>query len=107
MAYDEGQAEMLREMLADLPGITEQRMFGGLCFLLDGHIVCGVGPKGALFRLGPEAALAAAEGIGPMVMGGRTMRGFFRASDEAMADDALRDRLVRASLAVARALPAK
>jgi hypothetical protein len=45
MAYDPGLAQTLRDALADLP-ITEKKMFGGLAFLLHGHMVCGV-HKGA------------------------------------------------------------
>jgi len=41
MAYDEGHAEILRDHLASLPGVIEKRMFGGLCFMLNGNMLCG------------------------------------------------------------------
>ena len=50
MAYDPGLAQILRDALADLP-ITEKMMFGGLAFLLHGHMVCGVHKGGAMVRV--------------------------------------------------------
>ena len=49
MAYDPGLAQTLRDALADHP-INEQKMFGGLAFLLNGHMVCGVHKGGAMVR---------------------------------------------------------
>ena len=42
MAYDEALAERIREVLADSADVTERKMFGGLAFLVRGHMVCGV-----------------------------------------------------------------
>ena len=42
MAYDENAAARLRAELGTLPGLTEKKMFGGICFLLGGNMVCGV-----------------------------------------------------------------
>lgn len=52
MAYDEGLAELLRADLAEIPGIEEKRMFGGLAFMKDGHMLCGVHKGGGMFRVG-------------------------------------------------------
>jgi hypothetical protein len=49
MAFDPGLAQSLRDALADHP-ITEKKMFGGLAFLLHGHMVCGVHKGGAMVR---------------------------------------------------------
>jgi hypothetical protein len=53
MAYDLGLAQLLRD---DLVGekISEKKMFGGLAFLLNGHMVCGLHKGGAMFRVGKE-----------------------------------------------------
>lgn len=62
MAFDEKLAARVRQLLADHPGITEQRMFGGLCFLLRGNMCCGIMGDTLMVRVGPEvydAALAA------------------------------------------------
>ena|SRR5215831_10096401 len=48
MAYDEDLAERVREVLAGTRGITEKKMFGGLCFLHHGNMLVGVSGKRAL-----------------------------------------------------------
>ena len=96
MAYDEGLAEILRDALDGTPGIIEKKMFGGLCFMLDGHMLCGVHKGGGMFRVGKDnfdAALAV-EGARPMDFTGRPMKGFVDVSDEAVADDTRRAELI-------------
>jgi TfoX/Sxy family transcriptional regulator of competence genes len=109
MAHDEGLAEILRGDLADLPGITEKRMFGGLVFMLDGNMLCGVHPGGGMFRVGKqnEAAALAVPGAAPMAFTGRRMGGFIDVSDETLADEDRRARLMDLALAFVRALPPK
>ncbi|NDV00623.1 TfoX/Sxy family protein [Pseudoroseicyclus tamaricis] len=108
MAHDEGVAELLRERLEG-ERFREQRMFGGLALMVEGHMVAGVLGESALFRPGRdrmEEALAL-PGVTPMTMGARTMGGFVAASPEALGDDATLDRLLALSLACIRALPPK
>ncbi len=110
MAYDEGLATLLREDLAAEPGITEKKMFGGLCFLKDGNMVAGVHRGGAMFRVGKdaEAEAMAIEGAGPMTFTGRKMGGMIDVEDdEAIADDARRGAWLSLALDYARSLPAK
>lgn len=109
MAYDEGLAELMREDLGPLPGLSEKRMFGGLCFLLDGHMVCGVHSGGAMYRVGKaaEAEALGIEGAGPMMFTGRPMGGMVDIEAEAMGDDARRARWTALALAHARSLPPK
>jgi len=59
MAYDENLASRLRALLSELDGISERRMFGGLSFLRDGSLVCGVMGDTLLVRLGEAQASAA------------------------------------------------
>ena len=58
MAYDEGLAEILRGDLADLPGIAEKKMFGGMAFMLNGNMLCGVHQAGGMFRVGKANEVA-------------------------------------------------
>ncbi|MGZ9812380.1 TfoX/Sxy family protein [Pseudoroseicyclus sp. H15] len=108
MAYDKGVAELLRERLADhYP--REQRMFGGLAFMVDGHMVACATGDGALLRpgkAGMDEALAL-PGVVPMQMGARTMGGFVLAEGEAIADEEVLEQLLAMSLATVRELPAK
>ncbi|WP_210398155.1 TfoX/Sxy family protein [Motiliproteus sediminis] len=54
MAYDQGLAQRIREYFATREQLTEKRMFGGLCFLLGDHMVCGVVDDTLMVRIGPE-----------------------------------------------------
>jgi hypothetical protein len=108
MAYDEGHAALLRD---DLSGHDpeEKRMFGGLCFMLRGNMVCGVHKNGGLFRVGKphmDRALAL-PGVGYMEMTGRRMGAFVDASAEAVEDDATRAALMQLALDFNASLPAK
>jgi hypothetical protein len=109
MAYDEGLAELMRGDLAGLPGVTEKKMFGGLCFLQNDHMVCGVHKGGGMFRVGKpnmEAALAV-EGAAVMGFTGRPMVGMIDASDDLVGDDARRGAMMRMALSFVAGLPPK
>ncbi len=54
MAYDEGLAQRIRKALDDRPGIAERKMFGGLCFGLNGNMACGVTGDELMVRVGPD-----------------------------------------------------
>jgi len=54
MAYDEKLADRIRRILKGKKGMTEKRMFGGLCFLLDGKMLCGISKGDFMARVGPE-----------------------------------------------------
>jgi hypothetical protein len=71
-------AARLRKILARRRGITEKRMFGGVCFLLREHMLCGAGKSGFMFRVGKaqHARAVARRGVKPVVMNGRTFEGF-------------------------------
>ena len=56
MAYDEKLAERVREILAAEPGLSERKMFGGLAFMLDGHMCCGIVGERLMLRLGADLA---------------------------------------------------
>ena len=55
MAYDEMLAQRVRDCLAEEPGVREIRMFGGLCFTLNGNMCVGVLGDELMVRVGPEA----------------------------------------------------
>lgn len=109
MAYDEGLAQLMREDFEGVDGITEKKMFGGLCFLYHGHMVCGVHKGGGMFRPGKsrEAAALAIEGAAPLSFTGRPMGGMIDASEAAIADDDKRAVWIELSLTNAKSLPPK
>jgi TfoX/Sxy family transcriptional regulator of competence genes len=108
MAYDPGLAQTLRDALTDHP-ITEKKMFGGLAFLLNGHMVCGVHKGGAMVRGGKDhyAADLALPGVSPMMFTGKPMVAMVDVEDAAVEDDGIRSRLLGMALAAVRALPPK
>ncbi len=109
MAHDEGLAQILRDDLIDVAGISERNMFGGLCFMLNGNMLCGVSPKGCMFRVGKEreAEARVIDGAGPMNFTGRPMGGMMDVTEEAFQDDVRRAQWLALSLTNARSLPAK
>ena len=88
MAYDEGHAEILRDALSGIPGMSEKRMFDGPCRLMNGNVLCGVHKDGAMFRVGKdrEAAALAIPGAREMTFTGRRMGGMIEIADAALAD---------------------
>src|SRR5213596_1159376 len=85
MAYDEELADRLRELMAGEAGLTEQKMFGGLAFLIGGNMaVAASGQGGLLVRVDPEEsdALVRKSAARPMVMRGRQMAGWLRVDTE-------------------------
>ena len=54
MAYDKGLAQRVREVLEEEPGFDEKKMFGGLCFLLFGNMVCGIIMEDLIARVGTD-----------------------------------------------------
>lgn len=109
MAYDDALAAILRADLAGKGSLTERRMFGGLCLMLDGNMVCGVYGDGGMYRVGKENAAAALSlpNVRPMEMGGRRMGGVVDADREAITDPDLREKLLALSLDFVRKLPPK
>lgn len=108
MAWDEGLAQLLRDDLAR-EAVVEKKMFGGLAFLLHGHMVCGIHKGGAMFRVGKpnEAAALAIPGASQMMFTGKPMSGMVDCSDDACVDDARRDVLMALALGFVKTLPPK
>jgi hypothetical protein len=108
MAYDDGLAQLFRDDLAG-ESFREQKMFGGLCFLMQGNMVCGVYSGGGMFRIGKDdrAAALGVEGAAPIPMGARVMAGMVGLAPADMTDDARRAKLLALSLGFVQSLPPK
>ena len=108
MAYDEELADRLRELLAGQAGTSEKAMFGGLAFLVDGHLaVAASGTGGLLLRVDPDDAdeHLATPGVGPFEMRGRPVDGWLRVEAEAVRTDADLARWVEVGRRRATSLP--
>lgn len=54
MAYDKGLEQRIMELMEESPGIVRKKMFGGVCFLLRGHMICGIIQEDLIVRVGSE-----------------------------------------------------
>lgn len=110
MPYDEQLADRIRDLLVAEPSLTEKRMFGGLAFLIGGHLAVAASHTGGLLcrvdREDQEAALARPH-TAPMVMKGREMAGWIRVDGAGFAEDDDLRFWVDAGAEHARALPPK
>ncbi len=78
MALDEALTERLRGALAGRKALSETRMFGGICFMLNGNMLCGVHKDRLIFRVGKDqdAEALSRPGARPMDITRRVMPGF-------------------------------
>jgi hypothetical protein len=58
MAYDRGLADRVRSILERRAGFSERQMFGGIAFMINGHMCCGVMKTDLMLRLAPEAVVS-------------------------------------------------
>jgi TfoX/Sxy family transcriptional regulator of competence genes len=110
MAYDEDLAERIRELVAGERTLTEQKMFGGLAFLVGGNMaVAASGQGGLMVRVDPAQsdALVASTKAELMVMRGRPMQGWLRVSTEHVRTKPQLATWVEHGTAYARSLPPK
>ena len=110
MAYDEDLADRIRELTAEEPARSEQRMFGGLAFLVGGHMaVAASGQGGLLVRIDPADADALLDqpGVGPMEMRGRPLRGWLLVDADQLGSDHQLAAWVGRGTSYVRTLPPK
>jgi TfoX/Sxy family transcriptional regulator of competence genes len=110
VGYDEKLADRIRELMAGERRLTEQRMFGGLAFLVDGNMaIAASGQGGVLVPADPEAIddLVAKTAATVAVMRGRAMRGWLRVAPEHLRTERQLAKWIHHWAAYARSLPAK
>lgn len=109
MGYDEQLAARTRPLISRRRGFSEKKMFGGLGFLLDGHICVGVWKESLIVRVGPDQYEQALRefAVREFDITGRPMTGWVLVAPEALADpDDLRG-WVRRGIDFVRTLPPK
>ena len=110
MAYDEKLATRIRELVAGEKGLTEQKMFGGIAFLIGGNMaIAASGQGGLMVRVDPKESdeLVATTPAEMMVMRGRQMPGWLRIGSDDLATDATLAEWVERGAAYASSLPPK
>jgi TfoX/Sxy family transcriptional regulator of competence genes len=110
VAYDEELADRIRELLATDHDVTEKKMFGGLAFLIGGHMsVSASGRGGLLLRCDPEdtETLIRQPHVGRFEMRGRAMDGWLRVDADAVESREELEHWVALGVDYARSLPPK
>jgi hypothetical protein len=109
VAFDEALAARVRDVLGDTDGLHEKRMFGGLAFLLNGNMCCGVHGNDLIVRLDPEQTEEALrqQDVRVFDLTGRPMKGWVLVAPGGIeTDDDLRSWTAK-GVAFAGSLPAK
>ena len=109
MAYNEQLAERIRSIVGADPGLTERKMFGGIAFMLNGNMFCGITREDLMARVRPdrfEEALAS-PGARPMDFTGRPSKGMVFVGPLGYTTEAQLRSWVEQTLEYARSLPAK
>lgn len=109
MAYDETLAVRIRTALAATAGVTERKMFGGLCFLIDGRMCCGILQDEMIVRVakGEQATLLQQPDVRVMDFTGRPMKGFVTVRRSGLRTPTALKRWIARGAAVAAASPVK
>jgi TfoX/Sxy family transcriptional regulator of competence genes len=110
MAYDEHLADRLREAVQNVDGVSEKRMFGGLAFLVRGHMAVSASATGGLLlRCDPSEtdALVTEPGVARFEMRGKEMDGWLRVEPAVIDGDEELRRWVRVGVDYAGSLPPK
>jgi TfoX/Sxy family transcriptional regulator of competence genes len=109
MAFDEALATRVRPLLADVEGVVEKRMFGGLAFLVQGNMSVGVHGTELIVRVEPADTDEALRqpGVRLFDLTGRPMKGWILVSHEALGPGKALASWVTRGVAYARSLPPK
>lgn len=86
MAFDQIFASRVREVLSSRNDVTEKKMFGGLCFMVRGHMCCGIDKANFMLRVGPDQyeKVLAQKHARPMDFTGRPLKGFVYVAPEGL-----------------------
>ena len=109
MPFNEALAQRIRRLLKDERAVSEKRMFGGLAFMVNGHMCCGIVGTDLVVRVGTEKheeALKCA-GARPMDFTGKSMKGFVYVAPAGYRSSGDLRRWIRRGLEFVTALPPK
>ena len=109
MAVDESLADRIRDALARRKNVEEKKMFGCVCFFLDGNVLAGVWKDRLIARLGPDEGEAAM--LEPHVRAfditGKPMRDWVAVEPEGVEDDDQLKAWIERAVKFGRTLPKK
>jgi TfoX/Sxy family transcriptional regulator of competence genes len=109
LSYDPAAAQRVRQLLSGRTDVVEKKMVGGLSFVVNGNMCCGITGTALMVRVGADGREQALREphARPMLFAGRTLSGFICIEPEGYAADAALDSWVRRGLDFVSSLPAK
>ena len=109
MAVDESLAARIRDALARTKHVEEKKMFGCVCFLINGNALAGVWKDRLIARLGPDEGEAAqrAPHVRAFDITGKPMRNWVAVEPEGIEDDGQLKAWVERAIKFVRTLPKK
>jgi TfoX/Sxy family transcriptional regulator of competence genes len=109
MGYDKQAVEHVRRILAGRQDVVEKRMIGGLSFLINGAMCCGVTGADLMVRVGPDAVASALAQphVRPMEFAGRRLAAFVRIEPEGYQTDEALAQWIQRGLDFVATLPAR
>ena len=109
MAYDEELAVRTKEILEESVALSERKMFGGIAFMVQGNMCCGVVKDDLMLRLDPGVAEKSLKdpNVRPMDFTGRPMKGFVFVTPKGTATESALRRHLKSALAFVETLPPK
>ena len=109
MAYDESLANRVRKMLEKTGGVSEKKMFGGLCFLVNGNMALGLVNEDLMIRVKPESyeKMLAQPNVRKMDFTGKPLKGFLYVGGKGTDTDKDLKKWVSRSIDFAMTLPSK
>ena len=109
MPYDEKLAERMRARLQSTRGLTEMKMFGGVGFLVNGNMACGVIKQDMIVRLNDQDFEASLKKLHVRIfdMTGRPMKGWILVAPEGLKTDRSLNGWIEKGVTFAASLPAR
>ena len=109
MTFSELTASQIRSAIRNTPGLSERHMFGGIAFMLEGNMCCGVIDDNLVVRVGPEAYERALREphTRPMDFTGRPLHGFIYVDRDGFASDGSLRQWIDRGVSFVRTLPPK
>ncbi len=109
MAYSKSLVERIRHLVSRQRGVTEKKMFGGVCFLMNGNLLVGVWKDSLIARIGKDAYEAALqeEHVKEFDITGRPMKGWVMVEPDGIDSDHQLSQWIEQAMVFVRTLPGK
>lgn len=109
MAYNQDLADRIADVLSEMAETTQKKMFGGIAFMVNGHMCCGIANDALMLRVGPEIYAETLEQphVRQMDFTGRPMKGYIYVDPEGLATKKALKKWVAMGVRFVQSLPPK